>query len=506
MGVKEMYNFMDRSAIKALRKRGKTYSEIGEEMNCDRRTVKKILEEPLEKIYKKENLEPSQVDIYKEDIFKWLDQEISILRMIELAREDKEKPYKGCRTAFYKRVEKFRKEWDKLHKESFVRFEGIPGEYLQVDWGELREFPFIREKGKTIYFFAARLKYSRYSYVEFTHDQKQETLIRCLLRSFEYFGGIPWVLVFDNMKAVTTGRDIKNRPIWNTSFQKFAVEMEFHPDVCWPYSPNQKGSVENLVKWVKGNFISGREFLDDEDLSFQCREWVNKINTSPSHAHGKIPSDILKEERNKFTPLAVSAEDYGIYREVIVGKESLVMIDTNRYSVPAIYVGQVLTGRIREKVIEFYDGSKCVAKHQRRLHQSKPVIDPTHYETVFEKKPRARVMVYRDFLMEQDKSISAFIAELCHRHKGTFGEQILEMHNMWQKHGTDELGVACALASEHGAYGSDYLSSLLRTPDKGQLIASLNLKEDMPKQNEIDRALSQYENYAIGGVSSWNTF
>jgi transposase len=69
-----MYDYMDRSAIKALRKIGKTYSEIGEEMNCDRRTVKRILEEPLEKIYKKGNLEPSQVDIYKEDIFKWLDQ------------------------------------------------------------------------------------------------------------------------------------------------------------------------------------------------------------------------------------------------------------------------------------------------------------------------------------------------------------------------------------------------------------------------------------------------
>ena len=116
-----MYDYMDRSAIKALRKRGKSYSEIAEEMNCDRRTVKKILEEPLDKSYKKGNLEPSQVDIYKEDIFKWLDQEISILRMIELAREDKEKPYKGCRTAFYKRVEKFKKEWNKLREEKIGR-------------------------------------------------------------------------------------------------------------------------------------------------------------------------------------------------------------------------------------------------------------------------------------------------------------------------------------------------------------------------------------------------
>ncbi len=492
-----MYDFMDRSAIKALKKRGKKYTEIAREIGCDRRTVKKIVEEQVEKKYTRE-IAPSQVDVYKEDIFNWLNNGISVVRMLELVREDKEHPYQGGRNSFYERVKLFKTELKNKQKEGFVRFEGLPGEYLQVDWGKVNDFPFIGQEKKTINFFAARLKYSRYSYVEFKPDQTQEHLIRSLLRVFEDIGGIPWVIVFDNMKTVTTGRDNKHRPIWNEIFQKFAAEMEFHPDVCWPYSGNQKGSVENLVGWVKDNFLSGREFIDDRDMVNQCNQWLNKINNSQSQAHGAIPSEILLEERSKFTRLLTTAEDYGLYREVIAGKESLVMIDNTRYSIPVSYIGQVLTARIREKIIDFYDGCKCVAKHQRRSKQWQPVIDPSHYEEVFVKKPRARVMVYRDFLMAQDKSIKAFIAELCRRYKGTFGEQIVEMYHMWQKYGTDELGVACALASEHGAYGSDYLESLLRTSDKGQLISSLTLS-DVPLQEELDRTLLDYEYRAIGG-------
>ncbi len=206
----------------------------------------------------------------------------------------------------------------------------------------------------------------------------------------------------------------------------------------------------------------------------------------------------MQEERSKFTPLLTTADDYGLYREVISGKESLVMIENTRYSIPVKYIGQVLTARVREKKIDFYDGCKCIATHERRSKQWQPVIEPSHYEEVFEKKPRARVMVYRDFLMAQDKSIKAFITELCRRYKGTFGEQIIEMYHMWQTYGTDELGVACALASEHGAYGSDYLESLLRTSDKNQVISSLTLV-DVPSQEELDRTLLDYECRAIGG-------
>jgi hypothetical protein len=66
--------------------------------------------------------------------------------------------------------------------DAIVRFEGLPGEYLQVDWGEVRHMPFTRPelRDTTRYFLAARLKHHRYMVVQWTRDMELETLIRGL--------------------------------------------------------------------------------------------------------------------------------------------------------------------------------------------------------------------------------------------------------------------------------------------------------------------------------------
>src|SRR5713101_2270042 len=91
----------------------------------------------------------------------------------------------------------------------------------------------------------------------FTNEMRQETLFRGLVACFNALGFVPWVLVFDNMKTVTTGRDDQAQPIWHRSLLQLAAEFDFHPEACWPASGNQKGSVESLVKFVKINFLAG---------------------------------------------------------------------------------------------------------------------------------------------------------------------------------------------------------------------------------------------------------
>jgi transposase len=252
-----MYDFMDRSAVKALRKRGYSYSRIARELKCDRRTVKRILDEAVSRKYSRV-LTWSPVDVFKGKIMEWLDLDIPVKRMLEMAEDDRDCPFKGSRTAFYRRVKMFKEERKQKNLDVRVRFEGLPGEYLQVDRGEIRNFPFLVQERATRYFFCARLKYSRFSQVEFTDNMKRETLLRCLIRSFEAIGGVPWVCVFDNMKTISPGRDGKGRPIWDETFAMFAAEMEFHPEACHPYSANQKGTVEKLVSWVKSSFLPGR--------------------------------------------------------------------------------------------------------------------------------------------------------------------------------------------------------------------------------------------------------
>jgi len=75
------------------------------------------------------------------------------------------------------------------------------------------------------------------------------------------------VLVFDNMKTSTNGRDAAHQPVWTPGLLQLAGECGFHPQACDPSAGNQKGSVVALVKWVKGNFLAGRTFADDADLA-----------------------------------------------------------------------------------------------------------------------------------------------------------------------------------------------------------------------------------------------
>jgi transposase len=172
----------------------------------------------------------SQVDPWRPQIETWVARATPIRRMLELAREG-EPPFTGSRSAFYARVGQIRETVQRAAADAMIRFEGLPGEYLQVDWGEVRKCSFLRPdlQEQTRYFLAARLKHSRFMVVQFTKDMELETLIRGLLRVFERIGGVPWVLTFDNMKTVTTGRDVEGQPLWTPAFVKFCHRDRLSP-------------------------------------------------------------------------------------------------------------------------------------------------------------------------------------------------------------------------------------------------------------------------------------
>lgn len=496
-----MLNEMERNVIKFLRKKGKTYNEIAKEVGCDRKAVSRAMKQPVDKKYTSRQ-STSQVERYRESIEAWVKAKLTVVRMLEKAREDLEAPYTGGKTAFYEYVAKVRCEMELKEKEIFIRFEGLPGEYLQVDWGEVRDFPFEQKEGLTRYFFTARLKFSRVMYVEFREDMCLETLIRCLLRCFEFIGGVPWACVFDNMKTVVVGRNERGEPIWNVSFGRFANEMEFHRELCDKGAGNQKGSVENLVMYVKGNFVSGRTFLNDDDLGRQCQEWLKKVNGAVSQAHGAVPWEVLHFEQEKFGALLSTSGDYGILETCKANDEGRVHLDGNIYSIPSDYARQpVIVRKTPDRVRIFdADGKECIADHPRRFGKGEKEIDPSHFEKVLEKKPKARVMLYRDYLVSQDTQLEAFISHLCCRRRGVaaFGPDILRMYELFHRHGREDFLAAVSLACEWESYGSEYLEYLLEIPQSERKGALLSLP-GIPVQEEVDRNLASYLVYVEGG-------
>jgi len=139
---------MERSTIHLLAKRGKSRRQIARELGLSRKTVARALREPVDKQPAK-RVRRSIVDPHEEQIRQWLRQGLTGVRMLELARADPEQPYRGGRSVFVGRVCRLRRELEQSLADVAVRFEGLPGEYLQVDWGEVRRFPF-REEGLRI--------------------------------------------------------------------------------------------------------------------------------------------------------------------------------------------------------------------------------------------------------------------------------------------------------------------------------------------------------------------
>ena len=497
---------MDRSTIYYLRQKGWSNIQIAETVGCHRDTVGRILREPVD--YQGEPRQrASQVGVYAEAIRGWLEQNLSVQRMLELVRGDVEHPYQGGDSTFYDYVQPLRQMRTLGVAEVAVRFEGLPGELLQIDWGEVRQFPFTKADlvGQTRYFFAARLKYSRWMFVQFTSEMREERLLRCLTACLVAMGGVSWAVTSDNMKTITLGRDAQNQPIWHPTFQKYAAEFGFHPSLCSRGAGNQKGSVENLVKYVKGNFLAGRKFYDDLDLEREKCDWLHQVNAvRVSQATEQVPCELLGEERRHFSALPAAAHDYGFFDSVLVNRESLVHIAANRYSVPAHLVGRTLTARIHAERIELFEGVERVASHVRHHGRNARIVVPEHYEVVFKHKPRARVMVYRDWLVGLSPAVAGYVAGVCHKYYEQMDTQILRFYALAQEAGTAEFVAAVELAAEQEAIGVDYVQALLRSsppltqankpaptplanPPAAWLVA--------PAQAEVERALSHYERY-----------
>ena len=130
-------------------------------------------------------------------------------------------------------------------------------------------------------------------------DERVEALVRSLVDHFAAMGGIPLLAVFDRPKTVALAwRRDGVVTEWNPTFAGVALDLGLGIEVCWPYSPRQKGTVENLVGWVKGSFFKQRRFLDEEDLRRQLAEWHDEVNLQrPSRATGVPAARIAEGER-----------------------------------------------------------------------------------------------------------------------------------------------------------------------------------------------------------------
>jgi len=255
---------------------------------------------------------------------------------------------------------------------------------------------------------------------------------------------------------------------------------------------NQKGSVESLVKWVKGNFLVGRGFADDADLSSQNGGWLEMANSRPNAATGEAPSARLPKEAAKGGALPAVAHDYGFPASAQVSGESFVPVAGNTYSVPLGHVSAPVIARLHRQRVVIWRDRVLLADHRRApngAHQR--IVLPEHFAALFPKKPRAQTMLEREALLGLGGSAATYVSELSRRRRERLGEEVAALYALYGQYGPQPLLAAMAQAQQAAIYGADYLRLLLATA--GVVSIDALPLPDVPSQSEVDRLLSSYE-------------
>ena len=464
-----MHDMMKRHEVQVLRRAGVSQEQVAKLTGVPVRSVRRIEDEAPVVVpddaaerEKRGIGRPSKAEPFRGLIAELLaeDPELLSLEVLRRARLD---GYQGGKSAFYALVSSLRPR----PVRPMVRFEGLPGEFAQHDFGHV-DVRFIDGATKRIHFFASRLKYSRWVEVTIVPDERVETLVRRLVDHFVGFGGVPLVSVFDRPKTVAL-HWAKDGTVteWNSTFAAVMLDLGVGVEVCWPARGNQKGSVENLVGWVKGSFFKQRRFLDEADLLAQLAAWHEEVNTKvPSRATGVTPAARMAEERARLRPLKVAPAELALRIPVSVGPTAYVLHDTHLYSMPPDAIGIPGTLFLFQGRVKIVAG-RFSALHPRLFERNAKSTLPEHRADAVAKVSgkRGKRYLMREHLLEIGGAALDYLTEITHRRPGAWLGEVEQLHELLQQHGTDVLRTALARAVDGQTFGVEYVRHYLRHPE-----------------------------------------
>jgi transposase len=260
------------------------------------------------------------------------------------------------------------------------------GEAAQVDWGEFGDVFAI---GRHVHAFVLVLCYSRLLTVIFTFSQTLEAFLRCHEQAFAFVGGCPKEIWYDNLATAVAerrGKLVRFHP----RFLAYAGHHRFRPVACNVGRGNEKGRVEDAIKYLRANFWPGRTFRDLADLNAQAQAWRDTCANQREHrVTRKIPALLVSEERPHLLPLG-EPYDTDEVRSVVVPPAFRVAFDGNRYSVPWRLVGKLLTLRADAETVTLWYGRHRVARHTRCWRRGIEVVTPAHADGLLATKPGAQ--------------------------------------------------------------------------------------------------------------------
>ena len=364
--------------IRDLKSKGFSNIQIAQTLGIDRKTVSKWLHTNQIPQYQKQVALPSKLDPFKSYILSRINE--GCINASIIFDEITALGYQGKMTILRVFIQPHRQS---VVSKASIRYETPPGKQAQVDWGEFK-LTCADGSFRKVHAFVMILGYSRMKYVEFTEDEKNDTLIGCHERAFQFFGGVTETILYDNMRTVVKHSYEKGENKWNDKFLRFAKHYGFNPLRCRPYHPQTKGKVENGVKYLRMNFWPRIKVVTGlADLNTQVRLWLDTTcNVRVHRTTRKVP---LSE--HKLEPLRTINQELFLLTDLQsrkVANDCVISFESNYYSVPFRYVGRrVGVKDLRNGTIAIYDElGRCIANHPKLFGKYQYQKNKKHFEGI----------------------------------------------------------------------------------------------------------------------------
>ncbi|OIJ11333.1 transposase, partial [Anaerobacillus alkalilacustris] len=380
--------------IKRMLEQGYSKAKVAEKFNISRGTLYKYL-----------NMSPDEMSIWlascktrrkKLDVFKgmilnWLREfpDVSAAQIFDWI-QDRFPEFKVGESSVRSYVRNLRKEYDLPRTKEERQFQAIEdtpmGQQAQVDFGQIK-VKTMEGKMVKLYFVAFVLSNSRYKYVEWLNRPfTTKDLIMAHENAFQYFGGIPYEIVYDQDRIIIVSENYGDL-IMTKEFEVFRHSHQLKIYMCRAFDPQSKGRIENVVGFVKKNFAKFRIFTNCDSWNEQCLRWLERTGNGKVHnITKKRPVEVFQEEKKHLRPALPlidatnnNKQKYTNLNSSItrtVRKDNTILFKSNRYSVPlGTYspFGTVVTLLVEEQTLKIIDQEtgEMIGEHEISLEVGK---------------------------------------------------------------------------------------------------------------------------------------
>lgn len=445
---------------------GKKIREITRELNLSRNTVRNIIRSGItDQKYERTDQPYPKLGSFIDLLTKLLNEDsgkpVRHRRSAQLLFEHLQREgYEGGYDAVRRYVGTWKRASGTTQAKAYVPLEYDPGDAFQFDWSyEQVELAGVQTQVKIAQF---RLCHSRQPFCVACPRETLEMVIDAHIRAFEFFGGVCYRGIYDNLKTVVSKVLLGKDRVFNRRFQNLASHYLFDLVACTPGAGWEKGQVENQVGVVRKRFFAKRRrFASLEELNEwladECRN--HAATTRHPERKDKTVAQVFAEEKSKLLALPVSPFD-GYQESVIrVSPQLLISFDRNRYSVDARAVGKTVAVRAYADRIVMVLEATVVGSHQRHFGRDKVIFDPWHYLAVLERKPGA----LRDGAPFKQWALPEAMVEVRRILAARVGgdRQFVNILSVVSLYGLESVANACVQAMADKTISSDVILSIL---------------------------------------------